>query len=283
MRLARTRRDSVYAFDPFDELREQRRLEREAAHQHPEFHARMFMGYGGGAAAFAADAADFDGVNDTASHGTMTGQSSQSSGTVSIWVFVDTLAHQHNVWRAHDTGGFSHILDINTSGFFILTLHGATNRMTNSTTAITTAGWAHMVASWNGTTNQMVVNGVSQTLSTDVAGGPIDWSNVENWYIGRDNANTAGTRFDGGMAELYLNHTTRLDLSVAANVEKFRSSGGKAVNLGSDGSTPTGGQPILYLHLDDGETANNFVANAGSGGGLTIAGALSTRASSPTD
>jgi hypothetical protein len=39
----------------------------------------------------------------------------------------------------------------------------------------------------------------------------------------------------------------------------------------------------MYLHLDDGETVNNFALNAGTGGDFTVNGTLATAATSPSD
>ena len=76
------------------------------------------------------------------------------------------------------------------------------------------------------------------------------------------------------MAEFWLDDSF-IDFSNATNRQKFYSSGGDAVDLGSDGSTPTGSAPLVYLHLDSGETGNNFASNAGTGGDLSVtAGAL---------
>ena len=59
---------------------------------------------------------------------------------------------------------------------------------------------------------------------------------------------------------------------------------GEAGDLGSDGSTPTGVAPIFFRHLSDGEAAANFAINRGTGGAdMTITGALTTAATSPTD
>jgi hypothetical protein len=56
------------------------------------------------------------------------------------------------------------------------------------------------------------------------------------------------------------------------------------VDVGADGSAPSGVAPAVYLHLADGETpADNFATNAGSGGGMTVNGALAVAASSPSD
>jgi len=75
-----------------------------------------------------------------------------------------------------------------------------------------------------------------------------------------------------------------LDLDTVSNRRLFNDgsgggAGGKPVNLGSDGSTPTGNQPIIYLNGDE----TNFQINAGSGGNLTVTGALTACSDGPSD
>ncbi len=91
-----------------------------------------------------------------------------------------------------------------------------------------------------------------------------------------DDANDANM----DVAEVYLNLAESIDIDVSANVEKFRSSAGKPVDLGATGSTPTGTAPIIYLSGD----ATGFLTNKGTGGSFTVAtGSLSTAGTSPSD
>ena len=59
-------------------------------------------------------------------------------------------------------------------------------------------------------------------------------------------------------------------MSTATNRLKFLAADGKPANLGADGSTPTGTQPILYLANPFGTFQNNL----GSGGNFTENGEL---------
>jgi len=135
-------------------------------------------------------------------------------------------------------------------------------------------GWNHFLCSGNLATStfHMFVNGSSvlDAGATVVVNDNIDFTGL--FHVGRIGSDS--TAFYGEMAEFWLDDSF-IDFSSSTNREKFYSSGGAAVDLGSDGSTPTGSAPLVYLHLDSGETGNNFASNAGTGGDLTVtAGAL---------
>lgn len=135
-------------------------------------------------------------------------------------------------------------------------------------------GWNHFLMSGNLATStfHMYANGVNvlDTGATYVVNSNIDFTGL--FHVGR--IGSASTAFYGEMAEFWLDDSF-IDFSSSTNREKFRSSGGAAVDVGSDGSTPTGSSPLVYLHLDSGETGNNFASNAGTGGDFSVtAGAL---------
>ena len=74
---------------------------------------------------------------------------------------------------------------------------------------------------------------------------------------------TAGNTFAGYMAHIWVDHIYR-DFSIAGNRQKFVDLAGDPVNLGSDGSTPFGTAPDLYLPFPVGA---NFAVNVGADGG----------------
>src|SRR3546814_17811034 len=79
-------------------------------------------------------------------------------------------------------------------------------------------------------------------------------------------------------ADLWLDPGTYIDLSVTANRRKFVGSGAAtSVDLGADGSTPTGTAPLVFL---SGATAD-WHTNKGAGGGFTENGALTDAATDP--
>lgn len=81
------------------------------------------------------------------------------------------------------------------------------------------------------------------------------------------------------MSDLWAEYGVYVDFSVEATRLKFRNAGGKPVNLGSDGSIPTGGSPIQYF---SGATVD-WHTNKGTGGGFTENGTLTTASTSPSD
>lgn len=87
-------------------------------------------------------------------------------------------------------------------------------------------------------------------------------------------------------ADLFFAPTASfVDLSVLANRRKFITPSGGAVYLGSDGSSPLGVQPPVFLTVTAGgqaNSANTFAGNNGSGGAFAItSGPLTLSTSSP--
>ena len=104
--------------------------------------------------------------------------------------------------------------------------------------------------------------------------------NSQPFYIGRQVFESQV--FVGDMAEVWFDDSY-IDFSTEANRRKFATAGGKPVDVGTDGSTPTGGQPIIYLSVRPGDAAADFVTNRGTGGNFTQNGTLSLAGTSPSD
>jgi len=238
---------------------------------------------GGGPQAYSVNTPPvFDGTNDYMTRGAdFTGNADAKTGLFSAWLRIDG-----------GDGALQYVLDNDTLRFFLQRTAANVFRfrasnsaasvileMLSATTYATSASWLHLAAAWDlaaGTT-QMYVNGAS-----DRAGGPtatndnIDYTGAD-WGVGATAA--GGNKFFGAMAEVYFAPGQFLDLSVAANLAKFRTSGGKPEDLGSDGSTPTGVAPILYLK----NAYTTFNTNSGTGGNLSVTGAFTASATSPSD
>ena len=249
------------------------------------------------AAVFPCDAALYDGTNDSVSRGSVSGgprdwtnSADSKVGIISFWFLMTAGSDGEEMWPydsgtsgtgtanrvyvQRQTGNAFFVVGKNASGSSILEM--------NSSAYAVDGNWHHFIASWNlaGTEGWLYVDGVEdqQDGSPTFTDDDMDHTVAEHWIGG-----PAGHAMNMAMAEYYFNIDTYLDLSVAANVLKFRSTAGKPVDLGADGSTPSGVIPTGYFHLDDGETANNFATNAGDGGGCTVAGALTTESSCPSD
>jgi len=143
----------------------------------------------------------------------------------------------------------------------------------NSDDTITADGnWHHVIASWDRATDNNItfyVDGSDGTtittfLSTSEDSDPINYG-IFQWFIG----GLGGTDdWNGCMSEVYINTVEDIDLSVQSNREKWRSSGGLPVSLGSDGSLPTGSAPRGYFK----SIFSSFTVNSGTGGDFTKEG-----------
>lgn len=127
--------------------------------------------------------------------------------------------------------------------------------------------WHHIAVAFDGTAtgNQVYIDGVASTGSwvSDFSGagldaGPLGGGKI---YIGSGNRfNRARHYANVCVSEFWALGGEALDLS--SNITKFRSTDGKGVELGSDGSNPTGTQATLYMK--DPPTAGVSTDNAGS-------------------
>ena len=111
------------------------------------------------------------------------------------------------------------------------------------------------------TTVQMSINGAAvetNVVLTAVANDNIDFTDG-TLRIG----NRAGTvYFEGLLGQIYLTQEY-LDISSSSNRQKFYNDG--VVDFSSNGSTPTGNQPRIYLN----NPADSISINHGSGGNFT--------------
>jgi hypothetical protein len=241
---------------------------------------------------FLCDAADFDGTNDYMTRGQLSGMSDSKTGIFSVWALKDTTTTDIYVLMASEETTGWHAIQaqlFSPTGELNLTMSyngGQATRINTSGAGMTTGNWYHVLCRWDNATGtsalQCYINDVDQTLINQVSANQnVYWTGVSTWRVG--NQWFGGADYDGGLAELYLAPGQLLDFDTESNRRKFISSSGKPVNLGSDGSTPTGSAPKIYLHLDDGESAANFATNRAGTGDFTVTGSLSTRGSSPSD
>ena len=81
--------------------------------------------------------------------------------------------------------------------------------------------------------------------------------------------------FAGAIAELWYAPNQFIDFDIESNRRLFLNADGTPVDLGADGSTPTGSKPITYLSLREGEGAEQFAVNRGIGADLSVVGNVS--------
>ena len=99
-----------------------------------------------------------------------------------------------------------------------------------------------------------------------VSNTDVDWTNGAVNLMAKSNGTFV---VNAEIGQFYLS-TEYLDITVEANRRKFISAAGLVVDLGSDGSTPTGTAPLIFLN----NTTSTWQNNLGSGGNFTETGAL---------
>lgn len=129
-------------------------------------------------------------------------------------------------------------------------------------------GWTHAMGSFNmGDVGDrhLFVNDVSDLIVTTYVDAVIDWTTTDA-FIGSNQVGAALT--PAAFSEFYLTNEF-LDLSVEANRRLFIDANGFPVDLGADGSTPTGTAPLVYMR-NGGQWTPGL--NAGTGGDFTVNG-----------
>lgn len=221
---------------------------------------------------------NFDGTNDYLTRGAdLTGNADSKLVTASFWFRYDGGTF---IWfsegagfRIFISGGAILITGENTSGSTILNM--------SCGSGLDDAQWHHCCFS---------IDMASQASSfvyvddADVTGTPSTFSNAAIDFTRTEHAvgaNNFGTlKFSGDLADFWLDFGTYIDLSVEANRRLFvGASAASSVDLGSDGSTPTGSAPIVFL---SGPTST-WHTNDGTGGGFTENGALADASTNPPD
>ena len=249
------------------------------------FVATQRIGFGGQAAAavpITVPAVAFDGTNDYLTRGAgLTGAADSKTMTGSIWALsgadgvVDAIIFSTgNAFALLRQSTNRAVIEAeNAAGTGILDIGSSTNSMQVAD------GWIHILFSVDladATKRHLYINGVSDLAVVTYTDDTIDFT-VADWAIG---ATTAPANIlTGDLAQLWFAPGQYIDLSYPPNRRKFRSLAGKPVDLGADGSLPTGVAPLIYF--------NNAVAswqtNLGTGGGFTENGALGTAWTSPSD
>lgn len=252
----------------------------------------------GGAGSVPVDAADFDGSNDYLRRtSVLTGISDSPTCTFSFWIYVENANGTVGVIFENHVGANTARFQLGylagTSTFDLIITSGSGNANQSidwgTISGISKNAWHHCCGSVDCTDGSERVNiwldDAQEISSLNVKVG--SWSNMAfstgtNTGIGEFSQAT-GAKVNGGLAEFWWAAGTYIDFTSESERRKFISSAGLPADLGSTGSNPTGTAPHVYLHLDEGETANNFAVNRGTGGNFTVTGDLSTFASSPSD
>jgi len=240
------------------------------------------VGVGGGGG-FTYYSTKFDGVDDVRRGAALTGAADSKLGLCSFWLKMPASSDDATDYR---------ILVNNNASFSLYRKGGGSVRLIvqddaagyvvwidtiGVTTVLKADGWTHMICAWDTGTagrGKMYKNGTDAThLDTFTLNALGDWNGATNWSFGNGD--------DGGapdflISEFYLTTPAAyFDLTNSANVQKFRSAGGAPVDLGSDGSTPTGTAPLIYMRNQVGGSPT-WTTNQGTGGNFTVTGGAIT-------
>lgn len=226
------------------------------------------------------DGAKFDGTNDYMTRGAgLTGAADSKTGIFSTWWKFDAASGQEVLLA----GARFSISRDNTNWVYISGANAAGTNILQMTSAGSYGnGWKHILASWDlsAATGRIYISDALDFNLLTATNDNIDYT-VADWVIG---AYTDGTlKQNGCQAETYFAPGQYLDFSIEANRRKFISKAGKPVDLGADGSLPTGTAPLVYLHLAKSEAVANFATNRGTGGNFSITGILDTATTRPSD
>lgn len=212
------------------------------------------------------EAAHFNYPSDYLTRGAnLSGIADGKKGTLSFWLRPAGSTGQR-IFQ-----GSRHNLHFQTNGKLLLTLQNAAAATVVQweTTALTLGQLYHVLFSWDaGTDVQCYIDGAANGSALANNNDTISYTTGTAFNVGANVS--SGEVFNGDLAEFWYSTTEYLDLTDAANREFFRLATGAAADLGSDGSTPTGTSPIVYL---SGPIAT-WHTNDGTGGGFTELGAL---------
>ena len=183
-----------------------------------------------------------------------------------------TIVHYRNA------GGQYFRIRFNTSNQLVIdgqeTGTGNFTTLLSSSSTFSDGDWHHVMFSVNTTDrglDNLYVDGVDDASST---GATIPaFGGGDQMSIGI--FGTSNEPLFASLADVWLDFDNRIDFSIQANRENFYSANNTPVNLGSDGSGPTGSSPEVYLGGDFASWPNN----KGTFSGFTENGTLTTTAS----
>jgi hypothetical protein len=253
----------------------------------------QYTGFGGGGVPgpYVTLGVVFDGTNDYMSRGAdWTNSADSTQGILSLWFRINGGNGSNR--RIYAAPGGLFIIDMQDSNKFHWNIYNSAASLYfffGSNTAYTASStWRHLLGSFD--TNYSAGNKKSYFYITDTEDNLVrsDGSAAftaditpSDHFIGAS-AGT-GEKFNGDFADFYWAPGQFLDFSVTANRRKFIDADGKPVDLGSDGSTPTGTAPIAFFRVAKGGAAADFANNLSTGGNMTVTGALALASTNPTD
>lgn len=221
-------------------------------------------------AGWSADGLPFNGSALLLRGANLTGAVASATGIMSIWFMMRDATTQ--TLFGNDLGGALNgkFRVFNNAGIYEIDGFGATGIDLLFQKTVTKFSWVHMLADWDIVSN-VGSYWIDDTLITTTIGRTasetIGYNLAANWGVGVDGGSVSPS--NAVIAEVFFAPGQRLDFTVDANRRKFNQFVAgqlKPVSLGTTGSLPTGTAPLVYTHLDNGEAAQNFKLNRGTGG-----------------
>jgi hypothetical protein len=228
----------------------------------------------GGALPFSPDAVLFDGSND---YGDFAGSGTEFSDnnyiTGSVWFYLNLEATSYPTFGSFHPALFNcpgNYMDLhcyNPSSGQVINMHNLGRPAAGE--------WHHLMWSYDGTgpTGYVYLDGASQSFT--LGSGAIFWSRFNSSAMRVGHTGSGNNKFNGYLAEWWMTNEY-IDLSVAANRAKFLN-GNKPVDLGADGSTPTGTQALIYFagvaaafHNNKGSVAHDIAITGGLSDGDAV-------------
>lgn len=224
----------------------------------------------------------FDGSNDYLSRGGgLTGAADGKLVTLSFWIKLAGDAATDPIlygasgrWvTSKDQTTDNILVEARDSGGNVrLSVNSASNTLKAAN------GWQHVLASFdmaNSSKRHLYIDDTSSLSVSTYTNTDLDFT-LSDWFVGIPA--TPALKLAATLADLWFAPGVYIDFSVEANRRKFITAAGGPASLGSDGSAPTGTPPLLFL---GGPEISTWHTNKGTGGGMTVTGAL-TSAAGPT-
>lgn len=226
---------------------------------------------------YAPTAVAFDGINDYMTTASAQGADSQAI-TGSFWIKYSSNSSPYTIVGQNGIGAFR----ISYGGGSGNRLDIIGRRGSDSTIVLQArcggaqpdvGVWYHYVFSVDLSdvnNRHCYVNDASSYTSLTYLTGETMNFDIASTRIGANNDGPASNKFDGSIADMWLDFGTYIDLSVEGNRRKFIDSAGRPADMGDDGSLPTGSQPEIFLS----GAVGAWHTNKGTATGYTLTGAL---------
>jgi len=247
---------------------------------------------GSSPAAFTAGAVHFDGANTSLVNAALASGADSGLLSFSFWVYWrGSEGTGGEVWTVDAENNFSSSMYYHSGGSSSDSDFGSAGRsdrlLINDGNQLPLQQWAHVICSVDASTGEplgkLYVNGVEKAVAA-VAAGALPFVIAIDGLSFRLGEDTYSEGIIGDLAEFWfapgqslLNESGEIPPETIA---KFYNAGAP-VDLGADGSTPTGTAPAIYFHATVGDEVATFPVNQGTGGEFSVVGTLAAATTHP--